>query len=332
MKPKLNLPAFAVNCENLASAKAGAEAVDCSDDFFAEKSRLLSDSEPVFYTGWFDDHGQYMDGWESRRRRTTGHDWCLVKLAKPGYIVGFDIDTTHFTGNYPPGASIEGSPSTEFPSDDSWQELLAPVSLGGDRQHFYESVSHEQSMRWVRLNIYPDGGVARLRVFGRQHEYRETRSLEKQPDDELSALILGGGIVAYSNAHYGNPEFILAPGRGENTGDGWETARRRTPGNEWIIIRLASLGVIHRLDVDTAHFKGNFPAGCSLQAGLEPALKKEALVAQSMFWKEVLHYQPLAADFIHSFNLTSSGLVSHVKLNIYPDGGVSRVRVFGQPK
>ena len=92
MKIETNLPAFAVNCENLASAKAGAEAVDCSDDFFADKSRLLSDSEPEFYKGWFDDHGQYMDGWESRRRRTTGHDWCLVRLAKPGRIVGFDIN------------------------------------------------------------------------------------------------------------------------------------------------------------------------------------------------------------------------------------------------
>ena len=121
MKIETNLPAFAVNCENLASAKAGAEAVDCSDDFFADKSRLLSDSEPEFYKGWFDDHGQYMDGWESRRRRTTGNDWCLIRLAKPGRIVGFDINTAHFTGNYPPGASIDCSSSEGVPSDDDRQ-------------------------------------------------------------------------------------------------------------------------------------------------------------------------------------------------------------------
>lgn len=163
MKLKMSLPPFAVNCENLASSKAGAEAVDCSDDFFADKSRLLSDSEPEFFEGWYDDHGQYMDGWESRRRRTTGHDWCLIRLAKPGRIIGFDINTAHFTGNYPPGASIDGSSSLGRPSESDWHVLLPPVSLDGDKHHFFESESQNEAIRWVRLNIYPDGGVARDR-------------------------------------------------------------------------------------------------------------------------------------------------------------------------
>ena len=332
MKIETNLPAFAVNCENLASAKAGAEAIDCSDDFFADKSRLLSDSEPEFYKGWFDDHGQYMDGWESRRRRTTGNDWCLIRLAKPGRIVGFDINTAHFTGNYPPGASIDGSSSEDVPSDDDWQELLEPVSLTGDNQHFFESQFHEKPIRWVRLNIYPDGGVARLKVYGEPDDGLGNEDQNTQPSDELSALRFGGRVVTYSNAHYGNPEFILTPGRGKNMGDGWETARRRVPGNEWIIIRLGRIGTIERLEIDTAHFKGNYPSGCSLQAALSPHLQEEALVAQAMFWDEVLNYRELTADSIHTFDLKKLGAVSHVKLNIYPDGGVSRVRVFGEAK
>ena len=330
MSIKTNLPAFAVNCENLSSAKAGAEAVDCSDDFFADKSRLIADSEPEFYRGWYDDHGQYMDGWESRRRRTSGHDWCVIRLAKPGNIIGFDINTAHFTGNFPPGASIDGSSSEGAPSEGDWEQLLAPVSLTGDRQHFFESQHHEKPIRWVRLNIYPDGGVARLKVYGEPVDGRANDPRYRQPDNELSALRLGGQIVAYSNAHYGNPEFILTPGRGVNTGDGWETARRRVPGNEWIIIKLGRPGIIERLEIDTAHFKGNYPSACTLQAALSPNLQEEALVAQAMFWDEVMGYQELAADSIHTFDIDPHDPISHVKLNIYPDGGVSRVRIFGE--
>ena len=182
----------------------------------------------------------------------------------------------------------------------------------------------------MRLNIYPDGGVARLKVYGEPVDGRTNDPRYRQPDNELSALKFGGQIVAYSNAHYGNPEFILTPGRGVNTGDGWETARRRVPGNEWIIIKLGRPGIVERLEIDTAHFKGNFPSGCTLQAALSPNLQQEALVAQAMFWEEILDYRELSADSIHSFDIKTLGAVSHVKLNIYPDGGVSRVRVFGQ--
>ena len=143
----------------------------------------------------------------------------------------------------------------------------------------------------MRLNIYPDGGVARLKVYGEPVDGRAGDGSDTQPDNELSALRLGGQIVAYSNAHYGNPEFILTPGRGKNTGDGWETARRRVPGNEWIIIKLGRPGIIERLEIDTAHFKGNYPSACTLQAALSPNLQEEALVAQAMFWDEVMGYQ-----------------------------------------
>jgi allantoicase len=266
-----------------------------------------------------------MDGWESRRRRGGGFDWCLIQLAVPGMIAGFDIDTAHFTGNYPPGTSIQGSASVERPSDDQRIDLLDEVSLQGNSHHFFDAKSHDQPIRWVRLNIYPDGGVARLKVYGHPvaDEVRPGAQLE------LSALKLGGRVVAYSDAHYGNPEVILTPGRGVNMGDGWETARRRVPGNEWIIVKLGVPGIIERVEIDTAHFKGNFPGGCSLQAAQMPNLGKDAIVTQAMFWDEVLAYRALTADSIHTYEVDSKDPLTHVKLNTYPDGGISRLRIFG---
>ena len=267
-----------------------------------------------------------MDGWESRRRRSGGFDWCVVQLAVPGIIAGFDINTAHFTGNYPPGASIQGASSIDRPTDDDWVELLGEVSLHGNSHHFFAALTHDQPIRWVRLNIYPDGGVARLKVYGQP----VADEVKPGAELELSALKLGGKIVAYSDAHYGNPEVILTPGRGVNMGDGWETARRRVPGNEWIIVKLGVPGVIERVEVDTAHFKGNYPGGCSLQAAFMPNLGKDAIVTQAMFWDEVLAYEPLTADAIHPFQVGSDAPVTHVKLNTYPDGGISRLRIFGK--
>ena len=326
MSVESNFPEFAQDAVNLASEKLGAVAVDCSDDFFADKQRLLSDAEPEFHKGRFDAHGQYMDGWESRRRRSGGFDWCVVQLAVPGIIAGFDINTAHFTGNYPPGASIQGASSIDRPTDDDWVELLGEVSLHGNSHHFFAALTHDQPIRWVRLNIYPDGGVARLKVYGQP----VADEVKPGAELELSALKLGGKIVAYSDAHYGNPEVILTPGRGVNMGDGWETARRRVPGNEWIIVKLGVPGVIERIEVDTAHFKGNYPGGCSLQAAFMPNLGQDAIVPQAMFWDEVLAYEPLTADAINPFQVGSDAPVTHVKLNTYPDGGISRLRIFGK--
>lgn len=325
MHTEIELPDFARDGVNLASAKLGARAVECSDDFFAEMSRLLSDAEPEFHKGRFDDHGQWMDGWESRRRRSGGFDWCVIELAVPGMIQGFDINTAHFTGNYPPGASIEGSSSRTQPSDADWIPLLDEVALGGNAHHFFAARTHAEPIRWVRLNIYPDGGVARLKVYGQP----VADAIAPGAEIELSALKIGARVVAFSDAHYGNPEVILTPGRGVNMGDGWETARRRIPGHEWIIIRLGVPGTIHRIEVDTAHYKGNYPGGCSIQAASMPNLGKDALVTQAMFWDEILPYQPLGPDQIHTYSINSQSSVTHVKLNSIPDGGISRFRVFG---
>ena len=316
-------------CINLASARLGAQAVACSDEFFAAMSRLIQDSEPVYYPARFDDHGQWMDGWESRRRRSGGFDWCVVRLAAPGRLLRFELDTRYFTGNYPPGAALDGAPEGPCPAPDSarWKALTAYADLEGDAQRTLECRDPHSVFRWVRLRIYPDGGLARLRVIGRPEvDIAPGESLE------LSALLNCGHVAAVSDAHYGDPQVVLTAGRGVNMGDGWETARRRVPGNEWMIIGLGVPGVVNEIEIDTAHFKGNYPAAVSVQGADVAGMPGDALVAQAMFWPQMLAEQPLEADRIHRFPVPAGAPVSHIKVNCHPDGGVSRIRAFGIPR
>ena len=314
---------------NLASARLGAEAVACSDDFFAPMSRLIQDSEPVFHPARFDENGKWMDGWESRRRRGGGFDWCIVRLAAPGRVLRFDLDTRHFTGNYPPGAVLDGAIGDEYPAPDGdgWRPLTPQLSLSGDAQQTAECADQSTVYRWVRLRIYPDGGLARLRVIG-----RPVVNVGSGERLELSALLNGGRVVAVSDAHFGNPEAVIMSGRGVNMGDGWETARRRVPGNEWIIIGLGVPGTVDEIEIDTGHFKGNYPAAVSVQAARMPAMYDDALVTQAMFWPEVLAGQPIGADRIHRFPIPSTPSATHIKVNSHPDGGISRIRAFGTPR
>jgi len=318
---------------NLADARAGAEVVFATDDFFAPAARMLGPEPAVFIPGKFDDHGKWMDGWETRRRRGPGHDHCVVRLAAAGTIAAVDVDTSHFTGNYPPAAALEGCFCESEPGDDAeWSAIVPSHPLQGNSHHpIAVEGQGDRVFSHLRLHIYPDGGIARLRVFGRPH--CDWASRDRNEVHELSALLGGGRVVAYSDAHYGDPPRILAPGRGLNMGDGWETRRRREPGNDWIIIALGHAGTATRIEVDTAHFKGNYPDACSVQAGLVEGGTDESLVTQSMFWDTLLPPQKLEMDRVHVFEgaaLEDLGPVSHVRLNIHPDGGVSRFRVFGR--
>lgn len=324
--------AFAQRWVNLADAQIGAEVVFATDDFFAPAPRMLSPEPAVFIPDKFDDHGKWMDGWETRRRRTLGHDFCVVRLATPGTICALDIDTSHFTGNFPPAASVEGCFSERDPDDTTaWTSIVPSHSLTGNAHHPIElEAPTDQVFTHLRLHIYPDGGVARLRAFGQPHCDWTARD----PDTlyELSALLDGGRAVAWSDAHYGNPSRILTPGRGLNMGDGWETRRRREPGNDWMIVALAHPGTVAKVEVDTAHFKGNYPDSCSLQACLVEGGTDESLITQSMFWDTLLPQQKLQMDHNHLFEgaqLEALGPVSHIRFNIHPDGGISRLRVFG---
>jgi len=314
---------------NLASTKLGTKVISFSDDFFGKVSRMLNDTSPKFIEDKYDDHGKWMDGWESRRRRDDGHDWSIIKLGSPGKIYEIEIDTSFFTGNYPPYASIEGLFSEKNPKfNDDWKKILKKQKLEGDKIHSFKVNSSK--VNYILFKIFPDGGIARLRLFGDVEI-----DLQKYKDKkiELSSLNLGGKIIAYNNAHYGDVTALLSSGRGETMGDGWETRRRRDPGNDWIIIKLATPGIIEEIEIDTAHFKGNFPDKASISVGyFKDKEKDDSIIKNTKDWKEILPPTKLKADKIHKLkNFASSETVNFVKLNIFPDGGVSRLRIFGRP-
>ena len=221
----------------LEQPRLGTKVVYATDDFFADKSRLIDPAEPVFIDGKFDDNGKWMDGWESRRKRVKGHDHCVIRLGVRGIIRGIDIDTRHFTGNYPPEASVEACLSAEeIPGDSAgWQEILPRVSLQGDAHH-YLATDTRQAFTHVRLHIYPDGGVARLRIFGEVSP--DWDNIDAAPGLDLFALEHGGRALMCNDEHFGSMHNLNLPGRGVNMGDGWETARRRGPGNDWVILAL----------------------------------------------------------------------------------------------
>ena len=321
---------FGSNLVNLADSRLGAEAIFATDEFFAPKERMLSPEPALFIPGKYDEHGKWMDGWESRRKRTEGHDYCVVKLGLPGAIIGFDIDTSHFTGNFPPAASIDACRIDGEPGHGTeWSEVVPATSLAGNTHNFVP-VTDERAWTHLRLNIYPDGGVARLRAYGRVAI--DWSQVDRKLLVDLAAVTNGGRAIACSDQHYGSPMQVLYPGRGANMGDGWETRRRREPGNDWAIFALGHRGHIRKIEVDTAYFKGNYPDRCSILAADITAGTDQSLVTQSMFWRTLLPEQKLEMDRQHVFQkeIEDLGPITHVRLNIIPDGGVSRLRLWGE--
>jgi allantoicase len=315
---------------DLAQPRLGSEVVYATDDFFADKARLISPSEPAFIPGKYDENGKWMDGWESRRKRIPGHDWCVIRLGVAGVVAGFEIDTRHFTGNYPPGAELEVCRSNQaVPGEDAGWAMVTPrLDLKGNDRVFV-AVEHDQPVTHVRLHIHPDGGVARLRVWGRvARDWSQTG-----PDEVVDLLAMGNGgrgIIA-NDEHFGRVENLTAPGRGVDMGDGWETRRRREPGHDWAVLELGAFGRIEEVVVDTAHFKGNYPDRCILQATARAHGTPEEIARQAETWPVLLPETRLSADHIHSFRqLAETGPVRFVRLNIIPDGGVSRLRMMGR--
>jgi allantoicase len=300
--------------------------VFATDEFFAAKERLIEPQEPVFIDDKYDDHGKWMDGWESRRKRVDGHDHCVLRLGIPGIVHGVDIDTSFFTGNYPPGASIDACVSEAIiPDDDAdWQELLPATDLKGDAHHLL-AIDSDNAFTHLRLNIYPDGGIARLRVYGEVRP--DWNNVDRKEVIDLFAVERGGRAILCSDQHYGTKHNLNFAGRGVNMGDGWETARRRGPGNDWVVLRLGHPGRIDK--VDTAHFKGNYPDRAEMRAAL--VTDESGLEASSAEWPVLLPESKLSMDAQHFFTdtLQDVGNVSHVRLNIFPDGGISRVRLIG---
>jgi allantoicase len=325
-------PDFTRRHVNLTDARLGAEALACSDDFFAAMARMLNPEPAVFIAGKYDSNGKWMDGWESRRKRVAGHDWCIVRLARPGCIRGVDLDTSHFTGNYPPAASLEACycASGDPDAHSEWFTLLPATNLGGN-QHHYFAINDTRNFSHVRLNLLPDGGLARLRVYGTPQFDANARDGDDLID--LLSALHGGTVVAANNQHFGFASNLLLPGRGINMGDGWETRRRREPGHDWCILALAHPGIIEAIEVDTCHFKGNYPDRCSIQAAFVRESTPESLITQSMFWDELLPAQKMQMDHQHFYRseIVVHAAISHVRFNLFPDGGVSRLRLRGKP-
>jgi allantoicase len=284
-----------------------------------------------------------MDGWETRRRRTPGHDWCIIRLGLPGIIHSFVVDTAFFRGNYPSHCWIDGCglPAGADPAGAGvvWQPLLDRSDLAGDTKSSFTIPSpqdRERRVTHVRFNIFPDGGVARLRVMGEALP-DWTRILATEAEIDLAAIGHGGYVVDTSDRFFGEPRNMLMPGAAANMGDGWETRRRRGPGHDWAVVHAGIPGVITRIHLDTAHFKGNYPDSASVEAAVMPeergGVSADVATRTIADWKLVLPDTKLHPDNLHRFEpeIVPGLLASHVRLNIYPDGGVSRFRVFGIP-
>jgi allantoicase len=322
---------------DLAAERLGGAALLANDEFFAPKENLLRAAPPEWREGVYTERGKWMDGWETRRRRSPGHDWCIVRLGLPGVVRGVVVDTTFFRGNYPEGCSldgcaVEGTPSPEeLARDTSWREIVPMTRLQADARTEI-AVKRDTAVSHVRLNIFPDGGVARLRVHG--EVVPDWPALLRAGDVDLAAMENGGWVVVCSDMFFGHRQNLILPGRSTHMGDGWETRRRRGPGNDWTIVRLGKPGSIRRVEIDTDHFKGNAPGACSMSWCHAPVASADALASPAVKWYELLPRTDLQPHARHRFEreLRAADPATHVRLDIFPDGGVARLRVFGRPQ
>jgi allantoicase len=325
---------------DLAAERTGGRALLASDEFFAEKENLLKPGRGVFIEGKYTDRGKWMDGWESRRKRTPGNDWCIIRLGLPGIVRGATVDTNHFKGNAPESVSIDAceagpnTPGGELAEQAEWRALLPRTKV---EPHFENKIEVTSAARCthLRLNIFPDGGVARFRAFGEVIPDWKSILARGEPID-LIAVEHGGQPMGCSDAFFSEPRNLIMPGRSECMGDGWETKRRRGPGYDWVVIRLGRRGSIDRILLDTNHFKGNYPDTCTIEVcdapnATEALLRPDA--AGGPAWRELLPRTKLNAHEERSLDreLLDTSPVTHLRLNIHPDGGVSRLRVFGRP-
>ncbi len=308
---------------DLAAEELGGAALLCNDEFFAEKENLLKAHPAEWRDHVYTDRGKWMDGWESRRRREPGQswDWCIIRLGLPGRIHGIIVDTAFFRGNFPESASIEGTELTEALdltqlATATWTEILPRSTLAGDTKNRF-AITSPARFTHLRLNIFPDGGVARLRVHGEvQPNWRRLHALGAI---DLAALEHGAIVESCSDMFFGSRNNLIKPGPSRTMADGWETRRRRGPGNDWALIRLCAAGVVEKLEIDTTHFKGNAP-GRSVVEGSDDGSS----------WRTILS-TPLQPHTRHFFDdaLRRVGPVTHLKLSVFPDGGIARFRAWG---
>jgi allantoicase len=337
---------------DLACEAVGGAAIACNDEFFAEKENLLRDHPAVWKDHAYTDRGKWMDGWETRRRRPPDavghpgpdgdHDWCIVRLGMPGVIRGVVVDTAFFRGNYPASCALSAAEIDDaldlraLPAA-TWTEILPNSPLAGDTRNAFPIVPRpgaagDRRFTHVRLDIFPDGGVARLRVHG-EVVPRWSRLCALGGPIDLAALEHGAVVESCSDMFFGSRSNLIKPGASRSMADGWETRRRRGPGNDWAIIRLAAAGTIERLEIDTSHFKGNAPGRCTVEGVHAPGTPRGARDAIDRLdgWRPLLA-SPLQPHTRHVFDaeLRRIGPVTHLRLSVFPDGGVARLRAHGE--
>ncbi|MBK5255972.1 MAG: allantoicase [Vicinamibacteria bacterium] len=319
---------------DLASARLGGRVLFANDEFFASRHNLVRREAPIFIADKFTPNGKWMDGWESRRKRGPGHDWCVIELGRRGIVQGVDIDTAFFTGNFPEKASIDTCDVAAMVSRRTmdrlpWSSILSPVALAGNTHNLF-AISIKRPVTHLRFHIYPDGGVARLRVYGDVAvDWKKKKGIA-----DLAAMENGGRALLASDEHFGLKNNLLLPGRAPNMGEGWESRRRRGPGHDWVIIRLGAPGHIEKVEIDTNHFKGNYPEIARLDGAFAPDAAVQDFVDNRVAFKPLLAEHKLRP---HRRHLISRGIekhetFTHVRMRIFPDGGVSRLRLYGRPR
>ncbi|MGI9075913.1 MAG: allantoicase [Gemmatimonadaceae bacterium] len=321
---------------DLAAERLGGAVISANDEFFAPRENLLKAAAPEWREGLYTDRGKWMDGWETRRRREAGYDWCVIRLGLPGVVRGVVVDTSYFRGNYPEACSMdgcetEGTPGPDALLDAPWMEILPHSPLAGDTHNEF-AITAANRLTHLRFKIFPDGGVARLRVFG-DVVPDPSRINGARGEVDLAAMENGAFVMVCSDMFFGHRQNLILPGRSTHMGDGWETKRRRGPGHDWSIIRLAVSGTLHRVEVDTDHYKGNAPAAFSLEGINAPRATPAELTSASQPWREILPRTNLEPHARHYFGreLGPQVRATHVRFNIFPDGGVARLRLFGTP-
>ena len=311
---------------DLASRLLGGSVVSANDELFAERENLIKPEAPSYSTYTFGHKRQVYDGWETRRRREPGHDHAIVRLGAAGVVRGVVVDTAFFKGNYPPEVSVEGAGVEGYPSPAEleaaeWLPLVPRSPVKGDARNPFP-VTAPDRFTHVRLCMYPDGGVARLRVHGEvvpDPRFLATGTLD------LAALVNGGVVTDCSNMFYSSPTNLISPGDARVMGEGWETARRRDDGNDWVELALAGPGVVRLAELDTRYFLGNAPGWASL-GGVD----RRTGLDEPAAWAELLARTRLQPDTRHLFRLPDAGEVTEVRLDVFPDGGMARVRLYGE--
>lgn len=300
-----------VNLPDLAARALGGAVVAANDDFFADRAALVA-PYPVREHPEFGHRGKVYDGWETRRRREPGVDHAVVRLGVPGIVHGVVVDTAYFRGNYPPEVSVDGTAVEDHDlTGAEWTPLVAPSAAQGDTANAYEVTDRH---RWthLRLTMHPDGGVARFRVHG--EPVPDPRDLHGTVD--AAAQAHGGGVLDCSNLFYSAPANLLLPGPARTMGEGWETARRRDDGNDWVLLGLGGETRLRAIVFDTGHFLGNAPGWVEITDGDGGV---------------VVPRRAVLPDTPHRFRIAPDvPPVPRLRVDIHPDGGFARLRAFGE--